>query len=796
MLLIYLSCAWVAGIFLGEKFNLPPPFILLGLIPLPLSFITRRYRKLIILTSLCLLTFLAGVFYFQSNSPVSDIGSVQFYNERGTVEIRGIVDRDPEQGDRTTHLHLSVREINAGGEWREVSGTALLYVPRYPTYSYGDMLLVTGDLETPPRFDDFDYEAYLAHQEIYSTMLYPEIELVEQGRGFKPLGWIYSLRNKLSLTIARVLPEPQASLAQGIILGLRGNIPSELRADFARTGTAHLLAISGLHLSIVAGMLLSFGIWLFGRRRYIYVWLALGGIWLFALLTGMHPPVLRAVIMVSIFLSAELLGRQRNAITALSFAAAIMVGISPLILRDASFQMSFMAMTGLIFVFPPLQSLSRNAVRKILGEDGTMVSTANFVVDSLSVSMAAIIAVWPLIAYYFGIISPVAPLATFFSLLALPGIIISGALAGGLGLIALPVAQVIAWLAWLFTSYLLLVINVFTAVPFIESSRVPGSLVWIYYSVFAIVIWLGSNRRKMADLMPKVDSVFSGLPRKWVIPPLLVIAILVSATAAALPDEKLHTSFLDVGDGDAILIQRGTRQILVDGGPSPQAITLALGKEMPFWDRTIDLVILTHPHADHIIGLIEVLNRYRVGQVLYSELEYDSDVYDEWLRLLEEKKVDSTPARAGQQIEFGADVTLEVLNPQTPVLSGTESDIDNNGIVLRLEMGAVSFLLTADAMWQLEYELIARRANLKATILKVAHHGSSTSTTPEFLSVVDPQMAIISVGEDNPYGHPTSEVMERLIAILGLENIYRTDEHGTTEFITDGERLWIKSGSK
>ncbi|GAG83759.1 unnamed protein product, partial [marine sediment metagenome] len=279
--------------------------------------------------------------------------------------------------------------------------------------------------------------------------------------------------------------------------------------------------------------------------------------------------------------------------------------------------------------------------------------------------------------------------------------------------------------------------------------------------------------------------------KKWVIPPLVVIAILVSVAAATMPDDKLHVSILDVGQGDAILIHQGNQQVLVDGGPNPQAIALELGKKMPFWDRTIELVILTHPSADHVTGLVEVLNRYKVKQVLHPDSDFESDIYDEWLRLLKEKDIKGTIAQAGQQIDLGRAV-IEVLNPQIPHLTGTESDVDNNGVVLHISMGEVSFLLTADIMWEAEFELITHRANLTSTVLKVGHHGSDTSTTPEFLAVVNPQLAAISVGDKNRFGHPTLEVMERLEDRISSENIYRTDEQGTIEFITDGERLWVR----
>lgn len=720
-----------------------------------------------------------------------------------------MVAADPEIGEETIHLRLSAKEIMLDKMHHEVSGSALLFVPRYTTYSYGDVLLVTGKLETPRQLDDFDYKDYLTHQGIYSTMLYPGVEILERGKGLKPLEWIYSLRNRFAQTIAKVLPEPQASLAQGILLGMRGNIPQETNTSFARTGTAHLLAISGLHLSIVAGILLSLGVWLFGRRHYIYIWLALGTIWLYALLTGMHPPIIRGAIMASLFLTAELLGRQRSAITSLSLAAAIMVGISPYVLWDASFQMSFLAMAGLIFLAPPLQAIARKTANVALGEKRAAAPAANFIVDALSASLGATIAIWPVIAHYFGIISLVAPLATLLALPALPGIIVTSALAGITGLIALPLAQVMGWLAWPLLSYMLLEVNGFAASPL--SSIEAGSfntttLIWVYYPVLIIVFWLSRYRKKLTDLMPKIIAwlgsrageylnLVARLPRKWTIPPLMVLAILASFTAASMPDDSLHISILDVGQGDAILVQKGAQQVLIDGGPSPHAICLGLGSKMPFWDRTIDLVVLTHPHDDHIAGLVEVLQRYKVEQVLYPDIEFESDIYDEWLWLLQEKDIECIIARAGQQINLGEEVVMEVLNPQDPPLNGTSSDIDNNGVVLHIIIGEVRFLFAADIMREAEIELFCQRSNLKSTVLKVAHHGSDTSTSEEFLSVADPQIAVISAGAKNAFEHPSEKVMSKLEQRLGPENVYCTDEHGTIEFTTDGKRLWVKTES-
>jgi competence protein ComEC len=233
---------------------------------------------------------------------------------------------------------------------------------------------------------------------------------------------------------------------------------------------------------------------------------------------------------------------------------------------------------------------------------------------------------------------------------------------------------------------------------------------------------------------------------------------------------------------------------LIDGGPDPEAISLWLGKKLPFWDKSLDLVVLTHPEDDHLVGLVEVLGRYKVEQVLEPGFEQDTPAYEEWLRLIDEKDIKRTLAKAGQQIELGDGIKIEVLHPQEEFLEGTDSDINNNAIVLRLVWKEVSFLLTGDIFEEAEREILYQGYNLNSTVLKVAHHGSATSTSSHFLAAVDPQVAVISVGAEakERYGHPSDEVVSRLEESLGEDKIYLTSKRGTITFTTDGQRLWVE----
>ena len=505
MWLLYVSCSWVAGIFLGSKVSLPMAIIFSGLLPFLFIPLLPNSKKTLTVAGFCLLAFLGGSLHFPSSLPQIDEHSLCFYNDKGAAEIQGMVTDEPDVRSKSCLLKFSAEEIIVNGERNEISGTALILVPRYPSCQYGDVLQVTGNLETPHQFDDFDYKSYLARQGIYSIIYYPGIEVLDRGKGSKPLQWLYSFRESLSISLARALPEPQGSLAQGILLGMRGNIPYYLNQAFSRTGTAHLLAISGLHIGVVIAMVISFGILIFGRQRSIYIWLALIVTWLYTLLTGMRPPVIRAAIMGSLFLTAEFLGRQRSAITALALAAAVMVGIQPNVLWNLSFQLSFLAMTGLILLYPYFQRMGRKGITALLGDRESITGMANMMVDSFAITLAAIVATWPLIAYNFDVVSLVALPATFFSLPALPAIIATSSLVAFAGLFAPLAAQILGWLAWLFLSYMLLVVHGFDALPrsSLKVTTISAWQVWVYYAALAAAIAFLSYRKQLGSLLSK-----------------------------------------------------------------------------------------------------------------------------------------------------------------------------------------------------------------------------------------------------------------------------------------------------
>ena len=507
MALAALSLAWVAGVFLGSRFDISPLLLLASLAPLPLLLFSKL-RGAIVLASLCLLALGGGALYYQSALPPDDETQISYYNDRGKVTLRGVVSLDPDVQDKTTRLKLSVESAEVNGEWQPISGMVMLYAPRYPAYRYGDLLEVTGKLETPVNFADFDYQAYLAKQSVYSTMLYPEIKLDSGGHGLALLDWIYGLRHKLADVTARTLPEPQASLAQGIVLGLRGNIPDDVNTDFARSGTTHVLAISGMNLTIIAGLLSLVLGRIIGKRFYLYVWLTLAVIWFYTVISGASPSVMRATMMASLFLVAELLGRQKNAGPALCFAAAVMIFFNPLVLWDVSFQLSVLSMAGIIFLYPLLRDMASHWIERVRNRAVGMGSSLNLVLESFAMTLAATLAVWPASAAYFGMVSLAAPFATLLAVPVLPAIMILGSLSALAGLLYLPLAQVTGWVVWLFVTYLLLVARVFAHLPHavLTTGSVSTILILAYYGLMILAVWMLA-RRKGTRLMEEMALV-------------------------------------------------------------------------------------------------------------------------------------------------------------------------------------------------------------------------------------------------------------------------------------------------
>jgi len=484
-------------------------------------------------------------------------------------------------------------------------------------------------------------------------------------------------------------------------------------------------------------------------------------------------------------LLARHIGRPAYAPTAIAAAALVMTATNPNCLWDVGFQLSFAATAGLLLYARPLERWAARWLERVLSEEVAQ-RMVDLVSDGVLVTLAALVTTMPVILYHFGQLSLVTLLTNVLILPVQPAVLMWGGCATLLALVVRPLGQAMAWIAWVFLTYTIEAVRLTARVPYAAVPvRIGPTPLVIYYAGLLAVTWWWSRsaeRRKeiIAVWRPRLAArVSAGVT----VGAGLVLLVLGLGAWRTLPDGRLHVVFLDVGQGDAIFIQTPSgRQVLIDGGPGEAALLSQLGRRMPFWDRTLDLVLLTHSDADHVTGLVPVLQRFDISVLIFQQEEVRSAVYAAWLEAATVEGAVIHTGEAGLHVALDEGVELTVLHP-----SSTEASPNDSSVVTRLTYGDVSVLLTGDIGATVERSLVAQGVTLDSTVLKVAHHGSCTSTTPEFLDAVTPDVAVISVGADNDLGLPCEDVLMR------LGPVYRTDVHGSVELITDGSRVWVQT---
>ncbi len=808
-----LSAAWLGGILIGLSSELGKEVALLVAGSAVLAAIALRFAALPVFPAILAAALLLAV--ARGEASQTGLGAAAALDGRQAI-IAGRITDDPESRGTRVRFELLVSEIQVDGDRRKIEELWLVYayppdelvrVRDAPYFRYGDILTLGGAPQEPRPFDGFDYPAYLAAQGITATLFARDVQVVGEG-GVWWRAAIYAARGKLADSLERAMPYPESALGQALLLGKRESLPTEVVERFRGTGAAHLLAISGLHVGILLALAIGAGAGLLGRQRPTYLIIAGAVIWLYALGAGASPSALRAAVMGTVYLTALALGRPSSVLPALALAAAIMTAASPNLVRQVGFQLSFAAVGGIALAhtvwdgnFGGWRSPSAGWQRRLTG----------WAVSLVVVSAAATLATWPLVAANFG---EVALLGVPVSLLAIPAmapaVVATMAAAVG-GLIYEPLGELLGWIAAAPTAYLIAMVSAFPQWT-MEAGSIERPLLVLWYGAMGLALLWAQPHRTRRWRQAIAAAAVRGMGR---IPgtrarnsrarrgsgislpvPYIAIAAAAMGIAALLwfrggsPDGYLHVHFLDIGQGDSILVVTPSgRQALIDGGPDGDVVSQALADTLPRGDRSLDLVVMTHLDSDHSNGLLQVLDRYAVQTVLTGPSPEGGAMQAQWEDRLQRHGITPVEVSAGYRIRLDEGVELQVLNP---TIGDIFHDANNDSVVLRLTYGGVSFLMTADIEAEGEERLVSSGAGLQSTVLKAAHHGSNTSTIQPFLNAVGPSIAVISAGRDNSYGHPAPAVIRRMETAIGAANIYRTDRDGHVELVTDGAQVWAK----
>jgi competence protein ComEC len=386
MTLVYLAVAWLAGIALAKGTGLPWQALpVLGLAAFLVLLLWRENPRARV-GALCVLFLVAGAGRFLLAVPRFDETSLATYNDAGWVTLEGVAVGELDEREYYTNLRVRTERLTLpSGAEIEVDGLALVKADRYPERRYGDRVLIEGMLETPPVLEDFSYKDYLARQGIHSLVRHAEVTLLTERQASPILYHLYEFKRHAQSTIAGILPEPQAALLTGILLGVETGIPANLMDDFAATGTTHIIAISGFNITIVSGIFFGLAQRLSGKKRAF--WIAAAGIAIYTILVGASAAVVRAAAMGILYMIAIRLGRSTYAPASLAAAALVMTLLNPHTLWDVGFQLSFAATVGLVLYTEPLEQVFEQALGRI-----TTVERAKKIVGLISEALLVTLA--------------------------------------------------------------------------------------------------------------------------------------------------------------------------------------------------------------------------------------------------------------------------------------------------------------------------------------------------------------------------------------------------------------------
>lgn len=766
-------------------------FLIAGIV---LSSVSNSY--LIIVLSIILISF-AGIYFSLKNSRLIfifigitlffSIGAFQYkltndsslsklagYSEQ-QLNIKGYIISEPNVGEAKTSYTLQVEQITSNEETKAVSAKVLLTTLNTDSiYDYGEEVVVTATLAIPKGRRNpggFDYRSYLAQQGVSGTIFAkPESIIstsINKGNILVKTGLM--LRGKIVNVIKKSMPPEQAGLLNGMLIGYREGLSEEVQKAFSNSGLTHIMAVSGANVAfLVIPMIFLLRKVLKLRQKTSNI-IVIGILVVFVYITGVQPSVLRAVLMAIVILIGQILRREADVYTTISFSAMLLLLSSPSMLYNIGFQLSYVATLSLVLFYKNI----KEAIKlKYLPE---------LISDVLAATLAAQVGVLPITVLYFNNVSIISVVTNVLVIPVVELITILGSIMAVVGQLNIFLSQILGYFNSPLLTFVLFVTKTASNVPFAVLRVTTPSLllVFIYYGCLLFFMWY----KPMKKVIVKPAYYLA-----------TVIVLIVILGLTFFTPKKLEVVFIDVGEGDSIFIRTYSgKAILIDGGGYNELLnpgtnigdSVVIPFLLDYGVSHLDLVIATHGHDDHIQGLEAVLNSFPVKGLIIPDIA-DIASYDKITNISLSKHIKTNVCQEGDIIRLDDQTYFNVVFPNKGWSS--EDTLNNCSLVLKLHYKSNSILFTGDMQKEVEQILLSEGLNLHADVLKVAHHGSPYSTTSEFLKAVNPKVAIISVGK-NTFGHPAPSTLERLSQ--SNVKVYRTDKSGAVILTSDGQRMII-----
>ena len=701
----------------------------------------------------------------------------KYANISEKVSIKAIIISEPVDKDYKKTYTIKVEEINGDKKYKntklllDIKKSELKEEPEF-----GDEIEIIGELKKPNgarNYKGFDYKQYLKSKKIYATVSSENYKIISKNKIDIISKVIICLQNNMKSNIKKILNEEKISLFIGILIGDREAISEQTEDNFKKSNLTHMLAVSGSHITYIINALAM----LLGKtsKRTSKIFTIIILIFFMAL-TGFTFSVIRACIMGILVLLASLMYRKPDTINNLGISSFIILLFNPYAISDAGFLLSYGGTIGIVLLGDKIE----NAIYKEENKNKNIINKIiKYIIISFSITLSANLIIIPIMAYNFSTVSftfwisnilaaPIMEIATIF-----------GFIIYFISIFFIPLAKFLGIFLNLLLYLLLKIAEV--------SSLIPGSSIYIktpyiieciIYYLF-IVIWLKWDYIKNAIKVKKILKVLVASS---------ILLIIFSSIFICCFPKTLKIYFVDVGQGDCTLIETPTnKHILIDGGGSEFGdFDVGESTLLPYLlDRrinTIDYMLISHFDSDHIDGLFAVMENLKIKNIIISKQGEKSDNFIRFQELVKNKKVNVLVVKKGDRIQIDKYSYFEILFPEENLIQ--DNILNNNSIVANFCSMGFKLLFTGDIEEIAEkrlWELYRDTDKLKSTILKVAHHGSKTSSTAKFLELVTPKIALIGVGEGNKFGHPNNGVLDRIRDYTN--KIYRTDKNGEIEII-------------
>lgn len=670
--------------------------------------------------------------------------------------------------DKSVYV-FNIRNIMYRGKSYKTRNKTLLKVFDYEGVSLNNKrVIINSRLKIPDSARNpkmFDYNLYLKTQDIHTILNTngQNIEIIDSGN----LSFLIKLRHEIKSQIynktLEILPDNEGEIALSIAFGDKKIIDENLYETFKVSGTAHVLAVSGLHFGIlfifIDTILRRFKM----KEKHKSLMLILL-IWIFAFIVGFSPSVIRASSMITLCSISNLFDRKYDLFTSLALISLINVIINPFIIFNVGFQLSFFAVLSIGLFYKPIYE--------------RLAFLPDFLRKMVSTTLSAQIGTAPIIAYHFNNFSLIALIINIPVVLLITYILPVSLIFFISLFVNASIAKYIAFLDEILIKLLIRINSISSYLPFSSMNVVSPSLLYIAFFFIGIILVFYKNR---IPYISKYD-------RRKLLLIFLSIIITINGLKLMYP-KKLKLTFVDVGQGDCILIETPKgKNILIDGGEYKKDFLskFLLRNHISY----IDLICISHIHNDHIGGIIEVMENINFGSVVIGTKIYSSEEYKELINKCNVKDVSIMEFSRGKTIAIEEDITLTAVHPPAKTMSNTRDDINNNSLVIILKHKDIKVLLTGDIEKEAEMEIIKEASKTDIDIIKVGHHGSYTSSSEDFIEHFDPEIAVIQVGK-NVFGHPHRDTLETLKK--REIKIYRNDKNGAVIIESDGENIEVNA---